>query len=78
MNIIAGIVTFSSIWWLIFFMTVSQELKIDDAPLPKTAKSVSESFSFKQQFLKVTKITSMVYITLDLLIRYDCLLWILN
>lgn len=78
MNIVAGIVIFSCIWWLVFFMTVSQKLKIDQKPFPGTPKSAPESFSFKQRFFRITKITCMLYIILDLLIRYDCLSWILN
>jgi hypothetical protein len=68
MSIVAGIV-----WWVVFFMTISQ--KINQKPLTRNSP---ESFSFKQHFFRVTKITCMLYIILDLLVRHDCLLWMLN
>jgi predicted secreted protein len=46
--------------------------------MPGTSKSAPKQFSFKQKFLKVTQITCVIYVTLDLLLRHDCLLWILN
>lgn len=78
MNIVAGIVIFSCTWWLVFFMLISKDLEIDTNPMLGTPKSSPKTFFFKQRALKVTKITSIIYIVLDLLVRHDCLLWILN
>lgn len=78
MSVIAGIVVFSCIWWLVFFMTLSYGLETNNKPQPGISKSTPITFSFKQRFFKITKITCILYIILDLLIRYDCLLWILN
>jgi len=78
MSIVAGIVVFSCTWWLVFFMLISKDFEIDTAPMPGTSKSAPKQFSFKQKFLKVTQIPCVIYVTLDLLLRHDCLLWILN
>ena len=78
MGIVAGIVVFSCVWWLVFFMFASRGLEIDDNPMVGTPKGAPKNFSFKKRFWKITKITSVIYIVLDLLLRHDCLLWILN
>lgn len=78
MGIVAGIVVFSCTWWLVFFMIVSKGLEVDTIPTPGTPKGAPREFSFKERFFKVTKITCVIYIILDLLLRHDCLLWILN
>jgi len=78
MGIVAGIVVFSCTWWLVFFMLVSKGLEVDVNPMIGTPKGASKTFSFKQRFWKITKITCVIYIVLDLLLRHDCLLWILN
>lgn len=78
MGIVAGIVVFSCTWWLVFFMIASQGIEIETTPIAGTPKSAPKTFSFKQRFWKVTKITCVIYIILDQLLRHDCLLWILN
>ncbi len=78
MSIVAGIAVFSCTWWLVFFMLVSRGLEVDANPMIGTPKGAPKTFSFKQRFWKITKITSVIYIVLDLLLRHDCLLWILN
>jgi predicted secreted protein len=78
MGIVAGIVVFSCTWWLVFFMLVSKGLEVDVNPMIGTPKGAPKTFSFKQRFWKITKITCVIYIVLDLLLRHDCLLWILN
>lgn len=78
MGIAAGIVVFSCTWWLVFLMFISKNLEIDKSPMFGTPKGAPKEFSFKQRSFKVTKITCIIYIVLDLLLRHDCLLWMLN
>jgi predicted secreted protein len=78
MGIISGIVVFCCTWWLVFFMLVSQGFEADISPMAGTPKSAPKKFCFKQRFYRVSKITCVIYVLLDLLIRFDCLQWILN
>lgn len=78
MGTVSGIVVFCCTWWLVFFLLMSQEFEKDTSPMIGTPKSAPKNFYFKQRFYRVSKITCVIYVVLDLLIRFDCLLWILD
>ncbi len=78
MGIVSGIVIFCCTWWLVFFMIMSQGFETDTAPMAGTPKSAPKKFCFRERFYRVSKITCVIYVILDLLIRFDCLQWMLN
>jgi len=78
MGIVSGIVVFCCTWWLVFFMMMSQGFEADPTPMAGTPRSAPKSFGFSKRFYLVSKITCVIYLLLDLLIRFDGLQWLLD
>ena len=77
MSIVGNIVVFCCLWWLVFFMILSRDFQPDHNLTKGCVKSAPKFFSFKAQFKRVSKITLMVCVVLNILVFMGCFEWII-
>lgn len=77
MGIVGNIVAFCCLWWLVFFMILSRDFEVDHSPTKGCVKSAPKFFSFKDKFKRVSKITLIVCLVLNILAFMGLFEWII-
>lgn len=78
MGLVGNIVVFCCTWWLFFFMNASRDFENESHHEIGFAKSAPKNFSFKNKFWKITKITAIFCLIINLVVFFDCLTWIIS